>query len=74
MIFLTESALLRYYPHRATRRKRPAIIMDLRAQMVQFGELVVRDYLRSKGLEKTISVFDEELQASRTAPPSVDAW
>ena len=48
--------------------------MDLRAQMVQFGELVVRDYLRSKGLEKTISVFDEELQASRTAPPSVEAW
>ena len=56
--------------------------MDLRAHLAQFGELAVRDYLRSKGMEKTMAAFDDELSAARAAggagaagaPPSVDAW
>ena len=55
--------------------------MDVRAHLAQFGELAVRDYLRSKGLEKTMAAFDDELSAARAAggagvagAPSVDAW
>ena len=39
--------------------------MEVRAHLEQFGELLVRDYLRSKGLEKTMAAFDEELSAAR---------
>ena len=54
----------------------------MRAHLAQFGELAVRDYLRSKGMEKTMAAFDDELSAARAAggagaagaPPSVDAW
>ena len=52
--------------------------VDLRAHLTQFGELLVRDYLRSKGLEKTMAAYDEEVSAARGAPAvpnaSVDAW
>jgi len=43
-----------------------------RAELSQFSELLVRDYLRARGLESTLVAFDEECK--ELEKPSVESW
>lgn len=46
----------------------------LRDELSQFAELVVRDYLKARELEKTLHVFDEECAHKNMERPSVESW
>lgn len=45
-----------------------------RSELTEFAELVVRDYLRSRGLDKALAAFDEDCRDAEPEPPSVESW
>ena len=51
-----------------------SVVMESKTVITEFAELLVRDYLKSRKLDKTLAKLNEESKERGAPVPSVDSW